>query len=119
MDELQVLAAVLDKPDQTPEAIDDGRRRLNREMHGPARSHRTAWLMGGLGLTAAAATAAVVVVSGSTAPTATPNGPPGSKAAPAPTAKLSARQVLLAAASTALTTPEGSGARFSRSRRLG
>lgn len=107
MDEMQLLAAVLDKPDQTPEAIDEGRRRLNREMHGQRR-HRTAWLMGGLGLTAAAATAAVVVVSGTTAPTHTPNGPP--KAAPAPTTKLSAKQVLLAAASTALTTPEGSGA---------
>lgn len=106
MDELQLLATALDEPDQSPEAVDQGRRRLGNAIHGPARSHRTAWTAGGLGLTAAAA-AVVVVVSGHTGPTATPNGPPASAATPG--ARMSAEQVLLAASSSALATQQGSG----------
>ncbi|TDD66559.1 CU044_5270 family protein [Actinomadura rubrisoli] len=112
MDELQLLATVLDEPDQSPETIEQGRRRLGAAIHGPARrarSHKTAWMAGGLGLTAAAAATVVVVVSGHTGPTATPNGPPASGAAPAPTVRMSAKQVLLAASSSALAAQEGSG----------
>ncbi|MCW2919484.1 MAG: hypothetical protein JWN52_7552 [Actinomycetia bacterium] len=101
MDELQLLANLLAKPDQSRDMIDHGRHQLQKAMRGPVHKRKTGWLAGGLGLTAAAV-GAVVVVSSTTAPTATPNSPPAA-------VQQNARQILLTAATTALRTPMGSG----------
>ncbi|GAA4635809.1 CU044_5270 family protein [Actinoallomurus vinaceus] len=102
MDDLQMLATTLAAPDMSREAVDRGRRRLQKRMRGPvARRRRIRMPVIALGATAAAAATAVVVVSSdSTAPTANPNSPP---------TKLSSRQILLAAAATAEARPAGSG----------
>jgi hypothetical protein len=68
----------------------------------PVRWRRAGWLATGLGLTASAAAAAVVVGSGTMAPVGTVGSSP-------PAARLSGQQILLAAATTAATRPEGSG----------
>jgi hypothetical protein len=100
MDDLQMLATALATPDLTAEAIDRGRGRLRKKMRGPARRRRFVWPAASLGLTAAAAAAAIVIASDATAPTPTSN---------SPGAALPGRQVLLAAATSAERTPEGSG----------
>ncbi|TDD78939.1 hypothetical protein E1293_24805 [Actinomadura darangshiensis] len=101
MDDLQMLAEALHKPDPSREAVDEGRHRLQNAMRRPSRRRRTAWTAAGLGLAgAAAATAVVVTTSGSGGPTGTPNGPPS---------PMSARQVLLVAAESAARAPEGKG----------
>jgi hypothetical protein len=102
MDDLQMLVTLLAKPDPSHDVVDRRRHQLQKAMRGPVRRRRTGWLAGGLGLTAAAATAAVVVASGTTAPTATPNSPPAA-------GRLSGRQILLAAATTAERAPASSG----------
>jgi len=109
MDEMRMLADVLGGPDQSDDTIDQARHRLRQAMHGgPARGRRAGWLAGGLGLTAAAATAAVVVVSSSTTgPADKPHAPPASPSQSS--VRLSGRQVLLTAATTALTAPQTSG----------
>jgi hypothetical protein len=101
-DDLQMLGTLLAKPYPSQDVVDRSRHQLQNAMRGPVRKHKTGWLATGLGLTAAAAAAAVVVASGTTAPTATPNSPPAA-------VQPSAGQILLAAATTAERTPEGSG----------
>ncbi|MEV0405449.1 CU044_5270 family protein [Actinoallomurus sp. NPDC050550] len=103
MDELTMLATALKTPEPSREAADRSRHRLQNTMRGgPARKRRIAWLAGGLGLTAATAATAILVTSTGTAPTATPNSPPS-------TAPLSARQVLLTAATSAEKAPAAIG----------
>ncbi|MGP4024865.1 CU044_5270 family protein [Actinomadura sp. 3N407] len=100
MDDLQTLATALRKPDPSPETVDEGRHRLQNAMRRrPSRRRTTGWLAAGLTLAGAAA-ATAVVVSGPAEPTTPPNGPPS---------PMSARQVLLAAATSAERTPEGRG----------
>ncbi|MEU8800384.1 CU044_5270 family protein [Spirillospora sp. NPDC048819] len=102
MDDLQTLATALRKPDPSPEAVDEGRRRLQDAMRRrPSRRRTTGWFAAGLSVAGAAASATVVLVSGTAEPTAPPGGPPS---------PLSAEQVLLAAATSAERTPEGTGA---------
>ncbi|MFI0451512.1 CU044_5270 family protein [Actinomadura sp. 6N118] len=102
MNDLQDLATLLAKPEPPREAVDNGRHKLqNAMLHpSPARKHKKAWLAGGLGLTATAAAtaAAIVLVSSGTGAPHTPNSPPDRQ--------MSARQVLLAAATTAETLPD-------------
>jgi hypothetical protein len=100
MDDLKLLGIVLAQPDPAPEMADRSRRRLRKTMRGRKRRRGTGWLVTALGL-AAAATVAVVVASGTTAPI-TPEGPSAA-------AQPSARQVLLAAAATAENAPEDAG----------
>ncbi|MGI5164197.1 CU044_5270 family protein [Spirillospora sp. CA-253888] len=106
MDEMQRLGALLAKPEPGRDVTDARRHQLQRAMRGgaPAPRRRRGLLAGGLGLagTAAVAATAVVLASGGTTPTVTPNGPPAER-------PLSARQVLLAAAGTAEKAAEGSG----------
>lgn len=102
MDDLQTLATALRKPDPSPEAVDEGRHRLQNAMRRrPSRRRTTRWLAAGLSVAGAAAATAVVLVSGAAEPAAPPNAPPS---------PMSAEQVLLAAASSAERTPEGEGA---------
>ncbi|GAA4612289.1 CU044_5270 family protein [Actinoallomurus liliacearum] len=102
-DELTMLATALAAIEPTDETADRSRHRLQNTMRGgPARKHRIGWLAGGLGLTAATTATAVLITSTGTTRTATPNSPP-------PTAALSARQVLLTAATTAEKAPSTTG----------
>ncbi|WP_433237120.1 CU044_5270 family protein [Streptosporangium sp. CA-135522] len=103
MDDLQTLATLLAAPEPSPQAAERSLRRLQQRMRRPSRPRRRAWFAAGMSLAAAAA-AAIVVVSGTAAPTATPNGPPPAAV------RLSAGQILLAAATNAERAPEGSGA---------
>ncbi|GAA4635011.1 CU044_5270 family protein [Actinoallomurus vinaceus] len=106
MDELTMLATALRGSEPSQEAADRSRHRLQNTMRGgPARKRRIGWLAGGLGLTAATAATAILVSTTGTAHTAHPNSPP-STAAPS---TLSARQILLAAATTAENAPAASG----------
>ncbi|WP_433175285.1 CU044_5270 family protein [Actinoallomurus sp. CA-150999] len=104
MDELKMLATVLESPEPSQEAAFRSRHRLRNMMRGgPVRRRRIGWVAGGLGITAATAATAVLITStGTTTRTATPNSPP-------PTAALSARQILLAAATTAEKVPATTG----------
>jgi hypothetical protein len=104
MDELQMLAKLLARPDQSDDAVEHGLSQLKKAMHDPfLRRRRTGRLAGGLGLAAAAAVAvAVAVASSTTAP------------APAPsrssaTAPQNAREILLTAAMAALKEPASTG----------
>jgi hypothetical protein len=106
MDELQMLAKLLDRPDQSDDAVQHGRRQLKKAMHDPFRKRRRTWqLAGGLGLTAAAAVAvavAVVVASSASAP-----GPAPSRSSAA--APQNAREILLEAATIAVKKPVSTG----------
>jgi hypothetical protein len=102
MDELKMIGTALAGPEPSPDTVDRSRHRLQNTMRGgpakPRRGLRKRWIAAGVGLTAAAATGAVVV-SGLSAPDS------GSKKEPAP----SGRQVMLAAATTAESKPATSG----------
>ncbi|KAB2352466.1 CU044_5270 family protein [Actinomadura rudentiformis] len=99
MNDLQDLATLLAKPEPPREAVDNGRHKLQNAMlnPSPARKHKKAWLAGGFGLTATTA-AAVVLVSAGTGDPHAPNSPPDPQ--------MTARQVLLAAATTAERLPD-------------
>lgn len=103
MDDLETLATVLAAPEMSHDAIDRGRDRLRRRMHGPFRRRRAVWLAAGLGAAAAATAAVVVVAQGPAVP------PLAVSPGPTSTASLSGRQILLAAADTAERAPAGSG----------
>jgi hypothetical protein len=135
MDDLQQLAALLAKPEPSGEMVGRGRGRLAQAIDAaasqqpsraaprarPSRGRRLGWLAAGLGLTAAVTAAVIVVTSGGTAPGRlvagrTPptalhsSGPAPSHPAPTrsvPVSELSGRQVLLAAAATALKQHPG------------
>ncbi|MBO2452001.1 CU044_5270 family protein [Actinomadura barringtoniae] len=102
-DEFTGIATLLAKPGPSQETVDEGRHRLHNAMLDPAkpRTRRTGWLAGGLGLTAtaAAAAAAIAITSSGTSPAHNPNSPP--QAAP-----MTARQVLLSAATAAEKVPD-------------
>ncbi|MEV5747278.1 CU044_5270 family protein [Actinoallomurus sp. NPDC052308] len=101
-DELTMLASALVAPEPSGEIADRSRHRLQNTMRGgPARRRRIGWLAGGLGLTAVTAATAIVLTSTGTPRTPNPNSPP-TTAAPS---TLSARQILLAAATTAEKAP--------------
>jgi hypothetical protein len=102
MDELQMLANLLARPDQSDDAVEHGRCQLKKAMHDPfLRRRRTGRLAGVLGLTAAAAVA-VAVASSTTAPAPAPSR--SSAAAPQ-----NAREILLTAAMAALKEPASTG----------
>ncbi|GAB3963714.1 CU044_5270 family protein [Actinoallomurus acanthiterrae] len=106
MDELTMLATALGSPEPSQEAADRSRHRLQNTMRGgPVRKRRIGWLAGGLGLTAATAATAILVSTTGTTHTAHPNSPPSTAAQ----STLSARQILLAAATTAEKAPATSG----------
>ena len=129
MDDLQMLGAALAKPGPTAEVTDRGRYQLEHEArgsfrHGPARHHPArhnlvrrwpgGWLTGSLGLTAAAGAIAFVAASIATAPAAPQSRPPAAvrpRAAvhPPDIARMSGKQILLAAATVAASSPDGSG----------
>ncbi|WP_433465910.1 CU044_5270 family protein [Spirillospora sp. CA-128828] len=115
MDELQMIATMLDEPPEAGTAA-RGRARLEREIHSPRRASRRMFRMprlalGGFGLAAAAAAAAgAVVLSSGTAPRA-PDRPAASP--------VSARTVLLAAAVKAEGAPAGHGRYWSAVTREG
>ncbi|OLT20309.1 hypothetical protein BJF79_16375 [Actinomadura sp. CNU-125] len=101
---MRLLGTLLDEPDPSQETIDRSMRTLRATMDAPAsRSRRRVLRKPVLALAtigvAAAAAAAVVVVPG----VGSPDGTPPSSAA------LDGRAVLLAAADTAETQPQGSG----------
>jgi hypothetical protein len=98
MDELQMLRAVLTEPDPSSDVVDRSHHRLQNTMRNPVRRRRAPWAAAVLGLTAAAATAAVMIASTVAAPRATPEA-----------AIPSGRQILLAAAATAESKPATSG----------
>jgi hypothetical protein len=112
MDDLRMLGALLAKPDPSGDVVERGRQQLTKAIHGPVRQrkavrHRRAvWLTGGLGLAAAVTAVAVVVASGAAGPTARRGSVPAAGSGTA-TAQPSARQILLAAASTAQAQPAG------------
>ncbi|MBE1531633.1 CU044_5270 family protein [Actinomadura algeriensis] len=112
MDEMRLLETLLAEPDPSQETIDRSMRTLRASMDAPAsRTGRRAGLrrrpalrrpvltLATFGVAAAAAAAAVIVVADSGSPAGTP---------PSATA-LDGRAVLLAAADTAETKPQGSG----------
>ncbi|WP_433475848.1 CU044_5270 family protein [Spirillospora sp. CA-142024] len=115
MDELQMIATMLDEPPGEGAAA-RGRARLEREIQSPRRASRRMVRMpklalGGFGLAAAVAAAAgVVVLSSGTAPRA-PDRPAASP--------VSARTVLLAAATKAEGAPVGHGRYWSSVTREG
>ncbi|MBO2465805.1 CU044_5270 family protein [Actinomadura violacea] len=106
MDELQMIATMLDEP-PTQESEDAVRHRVLNGMRAPQRPERRAWrrpaLWSGLGLTATAAavTGAVVLSSGTT-----PRAPDPGAAGPQP---MTAKTVLLTAATKAEGAPAGHG----------
>ncbi|MBC6459832.1 CU044_5270 family protein [Actinomadura sp. HBU206391] len=102
MNDLKLLGAALAQPDPAPEVADRSRQGLRNAMRGRKRRRRIGRPVAGLSLTAIAVVAAIVVASGTTEPPATQDNP-------STAAQPSARQVLLAAAATAETVPEGSG----------
>ncbi|WP_141579387.1 CU044_5270 family protein [Actinomadura sp. WMMA1423] len=114
MDELQMIATMLDEP-PTQESEAAVRHRLLNGMRAPERPARRAWrrpgLWSGLGLvaTATAVTGAVVLSSGTT-----PRAPDRPAASP-----VSARTVLLAAATKAEGAPAGHGRYWSAVTREG
>jgi hypothetical protein len=129
MDDLQMLADLLAKPGPAAEVTDRGRYQLEQKArgsfrhrpghHGPVRHNLVrrwpgGWLTGGLGLTAAAAAIAFVAASIATAPAAPPRRPPAAvhprtAVHPPDIARMSGKQILLAAATAAAAAPEGSG----------
>ncbi|MFJ6676573.1 CU044_5270 family protein [Actinosynnema sp. NPDC091369] len=105
MDDLQTLRAALAE-DPSPDVVDRSRHRLRHRVRGGHASRkRVGWLTAGAGLTVAAAAAVALT----TLPTAPPDGPP-SAASTAPDRVASGPEVLLAAATAAERSPEGSGA---------
>ncbi|MEV5704305.1 CU044_5270 family protein [Actinoallomurus sp. NPDC052274] len=107
-DELTMLATALAAPEPTEETADRSRHRLQNTMRGgPARRRRVGRLAGGLGLGLTAVTAATAIVLTSTGTPRTPN--PNSPPTTAAPSTLSARQILLAAATTAEKAPATSG----------
>jgi hypothetical protein len=107
MNDLQTLRTVLSRPDPPHDVVDRGRRRLQGAMRKPAQRHRPARLAAGIGMTTAAAAIAVAVAlaSGPAAP-----GRPRPSAGSSPNVtKESGRAILLAAATTAASRPQGSG----------
>jgi hypothetical protein len=104
MDDLETLRDSWGQPEPPSAAAYSAARAALLERQaaapGPVRRRRAGWWSGGIGLTAAAAAVAVVVAaSGAGAP----NAPHGAAAG----AQLSARQILLAAATTAQAQPTG------------
>jgi hypothetical protein len=108
MNDLQSLHAALAQDDPSQDVADRSRHRLqNRIAGGPGPRRRTNWLAVGTGVTAAAAAAAVAI---SVLPGSPPAGNPSANTGDAaPTRTVTAQQVLLAAATAAEQTTEGSG----------
>ncbi|WP_026413027.1 CU044_5270 family protein [Actinomadura oligospora] len=115
-DDLRVLADTLAKPEPDMEAVDRRRHQLQNAMRGgsgPARARRRVhWALGGTGLTAGVAAAAVTVAlatgslgSSGGRPNPSAHGGGASQAA----TPMSARQVFLAAADSASQAPERVG----------
>ncbi|RSN56226.1 hypothetical protein DMH01_31010 [Amycolatopsis sp. WAC 04182] len=98
MNDLQTLRAALAVDEPSQDVIDRSRHRLqNRIRGGRTSQRRTGWLIAGAGLTAAAAAAVAIAVM----PAASVDGPP--------VQTVSGQQILLAAATAAERSPEGSG----------
>lgn len=119
-DDLRHLAAVLDQPDPARDVVDRRRHQLQNTMRGGAAAkpvgarRRVHWALGGTGLTAgvAAAAVAVAVATGSTGSSPHREGASPHGAGPSTTeaaAPMTARQVFLAAAETASQGPERIG----------
>ncbi|GAB3988066.1 hypothetical protein GCM10029978_109460 [Actinoallomurus acanthiterrae] len=100
MDEdLRMVRSLLDKPAPDDAVVAMGRDRLRTAARAPGRTRparRTMWMTGGLGLTAAAAAAAVAIAA-----TGTPGDRPAGPRTGGSTVTLSARSILLAAATEA------------------
>jgi hypothetical protein len=124
MDDLQMLRAVLPRPELTEEAAHRGRRRLQERIDAGGGTSRGAGAVGRshpgrrragraavtAGLTAAAAAVAVLAGSGG-GPTGTagPSQAVGGTHQGSSPAELSGRDILLAAAVTAASRPDGAG----------
>lgn len=112
MNDLQTLHAALAKDDPAQDVVDRSRHRLqNRINGGPASGKRARWLVVGTGLTVAAAAAAVAV---SVVPGAPADSPPkqastGTKQGSTTTKTVTGQDILLAAATAAEQTPDGTG----------
>jgi hypothetical protein len=110
MNDLQSLHAALAQDDPSQDVTDRSRHRLqNRINGGPASRTRTRWLAVGTGLTVTAAAAAVAITVLPADSQSGDDNPPVSTDNAAPTKTVTAQQVLLAAATAAEQTPEGSG----------
>ncbi len=97
MNDLQMLRAALAPEEPSQDVVDRSRHRLqNRISGGRVSRRRTGWLIAGAGLTAAAAAVAIAVM-----PAAPVDGPP--------VRTVSGQEILLAAATAAERSPEGSG----------
>jgi len=108
MNDLRTLHAALDQDDPPQDVVDRSRRRLqNRITGGAASGKRTRWLVVGTGLTVAAAAAAVAI---SVVPGAPADSPQKQASTGASTKTVTGQEILLAAATAAEQTPEGSGA---------
>ncbi|NUT49095.1 MAG: CU044_5270 family protein [Saccharothrix sp.] len=111
MDDVQTLRAALTGDDPPQDVVDHSRHRLQQRMRGGRSSREpTGWRAWGVGLAVAAAAAAVAF---STLPGAPPGGPPaasgnGSSVERPPV--VSGPEILLAAATAAQRSPDGSGA---------
>ncbi|KOX34186.1 hypothetical protein ADK67_04345 [Saccharothrix sp. NRRL B-16348] len=109
MDDLQTLRAALTADEPSQDVVDRSRHRLqHRMLGGRASRKRTGWVTAGIGLTVAAAAAAVAF---STLPGAPADGITADDATTSPSARAaSGPEVLLAAATAAQGSPEESGA---------
>ncbi|AUI58335.1 CU044_5270 family protein [Amycolatopsis sp. BJA-103] len=98
MNDLQTLRAALATDEPSQDVVDRSRHRLqNRIRGGRVSRRRTGWLIAGAGLTAAAAAAVAIAAM----PVAPVDGPP--------VRTVSGQEILLAAATAAERSPEGSG----------
>lgn len=112
MDEdLQAVATLLDTPEPTTRVVDEGRHRLQHAMlSSPRRPRRTGRWAVGVGATAVVAAGAVVAVAVASGQSAPGGGPAAGGPGTATTRTVSTGQhVLLAAATTAAGTPDGTG----------
>ncbi|MCO6008376.1 CU044_5270 family protein [Actinoallomurus purpureus] len=106
MDDLRMVRSLLDKPAPDHAVVAMGRDRLRAAARARGRTRparRTMWLTGGLGLTAATAAAAVAVAISATGTASDRTAGPrtGGPRTGGPTVTLSARSILLAAATEA------------------
>jgi hypothetical protein len=115
-DDLRIVADALAKPEPSPDTVDRRRHQLQNAMRGGAAAapgrRRVLWAVGGTGLTAgvAAAAVAIAVATGSVGASPHHGGPSAHGGTPSQAAApISARQVFLAAADSASQAPERVG----------
>ncbi len=108
-DDLRAVATLLSAPEPSTDAIEGSQVRLRRRMLDPGRPRRSTWWATGVAVTAAAAVTAVVVTTVGATPPASHHRPGAQSSASRPV-RISARQILLTAASSVERAPATHGA---------